>query len=163
MLHERFNAILDTARQACLTHYAARLVSLAVFGSAARGTMRPDSDVDLLVVVSELPRGRLARVRDFEAVEAATAGVLSSAEREGIRTALSPVLKTPEEVWKGSLLFLDMVDQAAILFDREHFLRRYLEGLRARLAALGARRVYRRGGYYWLLKPGLTPGEDLRL
>jgi uncharacterized protein len=158
MLHERFNDILDAVRQACLAHYGDRLTSLAVFGSVARGTMRPDSDVDLLVVVNSLPWGRLARVRDFEAVEAAAAEVLSSAAREGIQITLSPVFKTPEEVQKGSLLFLDMVDQAVILYDRDRFLRRYLDHLKARLEALGARRVYRRGGYYWLLKPDLKPG-----
>ena len=163
VLHEQFNHILDTAHQACLIYYGDRLISLAVFGSVARGTMRPDSDVDLLVVVNDLPRGRLARVRDFEAVETATVEVLSSAAREGIQTTLSPVLKTPEEVQKGSLLFLDMVDQAVILYDRDHFLRRYLGELKKRLEVLGARRVYRRGGYYWLLKPDLKPGEKITL
>jgi predicted nucleotidyltransferase len=163
MLHERFNDILDTVCQVCLAHYGDGLISLAVFGSVARGTMRPDSDVDLLVVVNSLPRGRLARVRDFEAVEAAAAEVLSSAAREGIQTTLSPVLKAPEEVQKGSLLFLDMVDQAVILYDRDRFLRCYLDQLKARLEALGARRVYRRGGYYWLLKPDLKPGEGITL
>ena len=121
------------------------------------------TDVDLLVVATGLSRGRLARVRDFEAVEAAAAEVLSSAAREGIQTTLSPVLKTPEEVQKGSLLFLDMVDQAVILYDRDRFLRCYLDHLKARLEALGARRIYRRGGYYWLLKPDLKPGEGITL
>jgi predicted nucleotidyltransferase len=85
MLHERFNDILDAVRQACLAHYGDGLISLAVFGSVARDTMRPDSDVDLLVVVNSLPRGRLGRSRDFEAVEAAAAEVLSSPRERGSR------------------------------------------------------------------------------
>ncbi len=42
-------------------------------------------------------------------------------------------------------------------------LSRYLRDLSARLEALGARRVHKAGGYYWILKPGLKPGEDISL
>jgi hypothetical protein len=35
--------------------------------------------------------------------------------------------------------------------------------LRRRLKALGARRVRLGGGYYWLLKPDLKPGETIPL
>jgi hypothetical protein len=69
MLHERFEAILAAPKSACVEHYGDRLVSAAVFGSVARGTMRPDSDIDLLLVVSGLPRGRMPRVGTFDAVE----------------------------------------------------------------------------------------------
>ncbi len=44
--------------------YGPRLISLAVFGSAARGTARPDSDIDLLIVADPLPRGRMKRIAD---------------------------------------------------------------------------------------------------
>ncbi len=63
----------------------------------------------------------------------------------------------------GSLLFLDLSEQARILEDREGFLRAYLDALAARLAALGAKRVRKGGGYYWLLKPDLDPGEEIQL
>lgn len=149
--------------RACRAHYGERLVSLAVFGSAARGGMRADSDIDLLLVVEGLPQGRLARVRDFDTIEAGLAEVLALAKKDGVHTSLSPVFKTPEEVEQGSLLFLDMTDQAKILFDRNGFLRGYLDNLAGRLAKMGARRVYRGGGYYWLLKPDLKPGEDIAL
>jgi predicted nucleotidyltransferase len=50
-------------------HYGERLVSLTVFGSVGRGTPRPDSDIDLLLVVKDLPVGRIARVKEFAAIE----------------------------------------------------------------------------------------------
>lgn len=40
-----------------------------------------------------------------------------------------------------------MTDQARILYDRGAVLRTYLDDLAARLKAMGARRVYKGGGY----------------
>jgi hypothetical protein len=54
----------------------------------------------------------------------------------------------PQEIRHGSLLFLDMTDEARILYDRAHFLRGYLDSLARRLKELGAHRVYSQGGYF---------------
>lgn len=158
---EHFQALVDALVPACQTHYGGRLVSLAIFGSVARGTMRPDSDIDVLVVAESLPRGRIPRVKDFAFVEEALSAELSARAQAGIHTSLSPVMKTREEVRYGSPLFLDMTDQARILYDRDNFLRDYLADLAQRLKAMGARRVYSHGGYYWVLKPDLKPGEKI--
>lgn len=158
-----FERITAEACRACEDHYGARLVSLAIFGSVARGTMRPDSDVDMLIIADDLPRGRLARVDEFRAVEVGIEPLLRAAAQEGVYTTLSPVLKTPAEVEQGSPLFLDMTDQARIVFDRDDFFKTYLERLRARLRTQGARRVRLGGGYYWVLKPDLKPGEEIPL
>lgn len=139
MLIEQFDKVIHAVRGATLAHYGSRLVSMAVFGSAARGTMRPDSDIDLLIVIDDLPDGRMARVGEFEAVEKAVEPVLAQARSEGVYTSLSPVFKTREELAYGSLLFLDMTDQARILYDPEDVLSDYFAGLRARLQELGAR------------------------
>jgi hypothetical protein len=42
---------------ALLSLYGDNLVSLVVYGSVARGRARRDSDLDLLVVFEDLPRG----------------------------------------------------------------------------------------------------------
>jgi hypothetical protein len=42
-------------------------------------------------------------------------------------------------------------------------LRGYLAQLKARMQALGSRRIQKGGGYYWVLKPDLKPGEDFSL
>ncbi|MGH8679412.1 MAG: nucleotidyltransferase domain-containing protein [Burkholderiales bacterium] len=138
-------------------------MSLAVFGSVARGSMRADSDVDLLLVADHLPDGRMARVREFSRVESLVADVLQEARGIGINTILSPVFKTTEELKRGSLLFLDMIDEAEILYDRGATLRRYLDDFASRLRKMGAERVRSGGGYYWRLKPDLKPGETIVL
>jgi predicted nucleotidyltransferase len=159
-----FRQLLDAVVEATRRIYGNRLVAVAVFGSVGRGTPRHDSDCDLLIVARDLPRGRLARMQEFAAAEAACEPLLRRLEaREGIRTVLSPVFKTPEELVRGSPLFLDLVDDALILFDPQRFLQDYLEALRERLRALGARRVPYRGAWYWDLKSDYRPGEVFEL
>jgi hypothetical protein len=125
--------------------------------------MRPDSDIDLLLVVSGLPRGRMPRVETFDPVEHRLRPVLEAAAADGIHTRLSPVFKTPEALAYGSPLFLDMTEDVLILHDPDGVPERCLRGLRARLRALGASRIAKGGGYYRLLKPDLKPGEDFTL
>lgn len=160
---ETYESVLKALLDACLTHYGERLLSVAVFGSVARGTPRRDSDVDLLIVADPLPRGRLARMDEFAVVEKSLAGLLEQGRRDGFFIELSPVFKTPAELEVGSLLLLDMTDQARILFDRDGILRARLDRLAEKLRRWGSRRVRRGGGYYWLLKPDLKPGERLEL
>lgn len=158
-LHRTFESILKEIPRAALAVYGDRLVSLAVFGSVGRGVPRFDSDIDLLVVATGLSRRRLARVEEFAAVEELLAPVLARAAAAGVKTALSPVFKTPKEVQAGSLLFLDMVEDARLLYDRDGFLAGFLAGLRERLRVLGAKRIRRGGTWYWLVKGEYTPGE----
>ncbi|MBW1982802.1 MAG: nucleotidyltransferase domain-containing protein [Deltaproteobacteria bacterium] len=162
-MRQTFNNILNCLLDGCLDVYGDHLVSLAVFGSVAAATMRPDSDIDVLLVCDQLPHGRMARIRQFEAVDSYCQEVLEQASRQGVMTCFSPHIKTPREVRLGSPLFLDMTETVKILFDRQGFLEQYLQGLKQRLAHLGAQRVMFGGGYYWLLKPDLEPGEAITL
>jgi predicted nucleotidyltransferase len=163
MLRETFEALLRDLLVACQSIYGDRLVSLAVFGSVARQTQRPDSDIDLLLVVEGLPDGRLARVREFDPVEDQLEPAMKEAAAHGIHTRLSPLFKTPGEIEIGSPILLDMVEDARLLFDRDAVLAGRLERLRQRLVELGARRIRKGGGYYWQLKPDFKPGDEIRL
>jgi uncharacterized protein len=159
MLKEGFQELQNALIQAAARHYGSRFVSLVLYGSAARGTQRFDSDLDFLVVAEDLPVGRLRRVEDFEAVESDLLPLLDRLGTMGFRTALSPVFKTRQEALRGSPLFLDMADEAIILFDRDDFFLQVLNRLRERLAILGARRVWRGNAWYWDLKPDFQAGE----
>jgi predicted nucleotidyltransferase len=162
-LTDRFDEVVKALVLACQRHYGPRLVSLAVFGSVGRGTPRPDSAIDLLVVVEDLPRGRVARVADFSRAEAEVVDILRRLRSAGLTTELSPVLKTPSEVEQGSLLFLDMLEDARILVDREGFLEKAFERFRARLARLGARQIWRGSSWFWNLTPDYKPGDVFEL
>ena len=163
MLVDCFAEVVASLRSACVRHYGDRLVTVGVFGSVGRGTPGPHSDVDTLIIADGLPRGRGRRTRDFDAVEAAMSDVLATVARRGCHTTISPVIKTAAEAVAGSLLFLDMIDDLRLLYDRDGFFRSHLDGFAARLARLGARRIHRDGTWPWDLKPDYRPGEVFEL
>lgn len=163
MFKEKFEKLLAETLRAVQSHYRERLVTLAVFGSVARRTQRPDSDIDLLLVCEKLPPGRMRRVKEFEKVEKRLAPHLLALNREGISTFLSATFKTPDEVKRGSLFYLDLVDDARLLYDRDDFFKNFLHGLRRRLSELGARRIWRGNSWYWDLKPDFKAGDVFEL
>lgn len=158
-LRDGFDLVLDALADAALASYGRRLVSIVVYGSVGRGTPRHDSDVDVLVVAEDLPKGRLARMKEFGAVERRLDPLLVDLKSRGLHTSLSPVFKTPEEVLRGSLLFLDIVDDGLILYDRGEFMRSYLVRLVERLARLGSRKIVRGNSWHWVIKPDYQEGE----
>lgn len=162
-MKDAFDQLTQRIAAAAQKIYGERLVSVVLYGSVARGTMRHDSDIDLLIVARDLPAGRLNRVREFEAVEEAVEEHVKRAAGQGIQTSLSPVLKTPEEVLAGSPLFLDMVEDARVLYDRQGFFAQRLARLRDRLSELGAKRVWKGNAWYWDLKPDYRQGEVFEL
>jgi len=163
MLKERFKELQDKLLAEVKSFYGDRLVSFVVFGSVARETYRFDSDIDLLIIAEGLPKGRMKRVAQFLTVEDRIETFLESLRKEGMNTYISPVFKTPEEAEMGSPLFLDMVEDASILFDKNGFFSKVLERLRNRLKELGAKRVWKGNAWYWVLKPDYKPGEVIEL
>lgn len=139
------------------------LVSVALFGSVARGEARPDSDIDLLVVCEELPEGRLARRALVEAAEDRFAPHLATLRTAGIDTGVTMLFRTRREAKHTIPLYLDMTEDARLLHDREGFFAGVLARLRTRMAALGSERRRRGRVRYWVLKPDLKPGEVIEL
>ncbi|MGE5303540.1 MAG: nucleotidyltransferase domain-containing protein [Alphaproteobacteria bacterium] len=158
-MKEKFESLLGEALAAILGYYGERLVTLAVFGSVGRGTQRADSDVDLLLICDPLPAGRMRRIGEFRNVEERLEPTLAALEREGVSTSLSVILKTPTEVQRGGLFYLDFIEDARVLYDRGEFFQRFLEDLRARLRKLGARRIWQGNAWYWDLKPDFKAGD----
>jgi uncharacterized protein len=160
MLKEKFTELEKLLLSEIKSHYAERLISVVVFGSVGRDTQTFESDMDLLIIADGLPRGRMKRIGEFEPVEERIEPLLKSIkEKDGINTYISAVIKSPEEAEKGSPLFLDMVEDARILFDRNGFFQGVLERLRGRLKKLGSKRIWRGNAWYWDLKPDYKPGE----
>ena len=117
----------------------------------------------VLVVCESLPNGRMKRIEEFQHIEDELDTLLHELKLHGCFVSLSPIIKTREEALKGSPIFLDMVEDAVILYDKDGFFAGVLKRLRIRLDALGAKRVWRGSAWYWDLKPDFEPGEVFEL
>ncbi len=158
-----YRKVLERLLVKISSFYGDLLVSVVVFGSVARDRFTPESDIDMLIVAENLPKGRYARIREF--IDNIETPLEKEFEEEGIRfiPEISPVIKTPEEVRLGSPLFLDMTRESLILYDKDKFFKKYIDEFRKKLEKLGATRVQRGGGWYWVLKPDYKPGEEIEL
>lgn len=139
------------------------LVSIVLFGSVARGEAHSDSDIDLLIVADWLPSGRFARLAVLEPAEAEFETHLLALYECGIHTRISRVVKTSAEADKIVPLYLDFVEDAILLYDRNHMFANVLERLRHRLRELGSERRQLGKTRYWVLKPDIRPGEVFEL
>jgi hypothetical protein len=135
------------------------LQSLVLFGSQARGEAGPTSDIDLLVVADGLPRSLAERRRPLLA-----AWEQVRAQKNLGSVVWNLIVKSPQEARVRSALYLDLVEDALLLYDRDHFFADVLEGLRQRMRELGSRRIYLPdGSWYWDLKPNYRFGEVVEL
>lgn len=158
-MREHFEKLVKRLSEEAEDFYQERLITVAVFGSVARQTATIESDIDLLIVATDLPRGRVKRVSEFAAIESRLKKEVKELEGSGVHTWLSPVIKTPEEVLSGSLLFLDMIFDVLILYDRNDFFKNFLHSFKERLQSLGAKRIVQGDRWYWDLKPDYRKGE----
>lgn len=160
----RYYKLINNLFETVKDFYGEKLVSFAIFGSVARDTFRPDSDIDVLIIVENLPRGRVKRVIDFEKnVEEKLDREFRELASSGIYPVISPLIKTPEEVKLGSPVFIDMIQEVKILYDKDNFFKGYLNTLKKKLDELGAKKIFFKGGYYWLLKPDYKSGDIIQL
>jgi predicted nucleotidyltransferase len=156
MLPDDLRADLDRYVALLKARFGDDLVSIVVFGSRVRGTAKPESDVDVLVVVRGLPINRWKRYDALRPVARAVSG-------EFART-LSLIALTPEEAAIVKPYYLGMLSGHVRLWDRDGFFEGVLRRLQARLAELGARRYVDNEGYeYWDLKPDWKPGDVVTL
>ena len=103
MLKESFKKLEEAILSEAMAHYSDRLVSVVVYGSAARGTQRFDSDIDLLVIARQLPQGRMKRAREFETVEREVEPLLKALQTEGVSTYISAVIKSGKELTRDNV------------------------------------------------------------
>jgi predicted nucleotidyltransferase len=147
---------LQRYREALEARFGDNLVTLAAFGSRMQGKATPESDLDLLVVISGLPKARLARRTIVDPI----ARTVSDAFAETVST----ILLTPEEALTIKPFYLGFLEGHRLIVDRDGFFGVILDRLTRRLQQLGSRRlVDELGNPYWDLKPDYVLGEDVVL
>jgi predicted nucleotidyltransferase len=126
-LLSKHKELLKYLKDLVINFYKDNLISLVIFGSVARGVATEESDVDLMIIAEDLPDGRVRRISQFEDLEFHIKKLCK------FNFFLSPIIKTKEEVLKGSPLFWDMLDSSIILYDKEGFFEKYLLKVKEKL------------------------------
>ncbi len=162
-VNEPYRTVIERLLNELLKVFRDDLVSVVVYGSVARGTARKDSDIDVLIVVEELPRSRFERLSMYMKAEENLDPLLNELLNRGYAVTISPILKTKREAERISPLYLDMVEDAIIVYDKNGFFEEILKRLRDKLMELGAERVWIGKKWYWRLKKDYKFGEVIEL
>ncbi len=160
---EPYRSLIRTLLEDLLRVFQDKLISLVVYGSVARGDYRRDSDIDLLVIIDGLPRSRFKRIDLFIKAEKRLDNMLDKLLDDGYAISISPIIKTPEEARKITPLYLDMVEDAVIIYDKDDFFENVLKRLEEKLKILGAKRVRIGKKWYWRLKRDYKFGEVINI
>lgn len=158
-----YRGLLETYLGLLLEELGGRLRSVAVFGSVARWKAGPGSDVDLLLVVDDLPLyvdERIALIRNAYS-RLRESSCYRELRKKGLGCTVSEVILTPEELAKHPPILLEVLKDGVILYDKDGVVERELKALARRLEELGAKVVETERGHYWILKPDLKPGEEV--
>jgi len=161
-----YKPLLDTFAQLLRQSLGERVISLVLYGSVARGTATPESDIDLLIVLRDPPRAYHQRVQWIWNVqeELRETPIFKEYLRKGCDPYLSYIIFSKGEAQENRYLYLDMIEEAVILYDQGNFMRRKLADMKRRLKELGSRKIYcEDGSWYWILKPDLKWGEVFEL
>lgn len=89
--------------------------------------------------------------------------IISELWNKGFHVDFSPIILSVEEALKIRPIYLDMVEDAIILYDKNGFFSRILNRLRRRLKELGAKRIWVGDKWYWMLKPDIKFGEVVEI
>jgi len=153
----------DTILASVLQLYVERILSLKEgllsaiqYGSTARGTLKHETDIDLLLIFQTLPPGRMQRSQLLEEIESQCMGELCRLLPKDFNLCFSSKLKTVDESQRFSLLYLDMVDRSRILYDPQGLAAALLAKTRDWIQRSGAYRVEKGLKWYWVLGKDVT-------
>ncbi|MEM2965118.1 MAG: nucleotidyltransferase domain-containing protein [Candidatus Bathyarchaeia archaeon] len=159
VVEEPYRSLAHGLLQGLLKVFKDRLISFVLYGSVARGDARRDSDLDVLLVVKRLPKSRFKRLDLFRRAEEELEPLLDKMLDRGYAVMISPIMKSMEEALRMSPIYLDMVEDATIVYDKGGFFVGILQRLKERLDELGSERVWVGRRWYWRLKRDFKFGE----
>jgi predicted nucleotidyltransferase len=121
-------ATIEKIVEKILETYKDRLTSFIIFGSYARGEAKLNSDLDILIILKE--KSTTGKELDFfnKKVEIPVEKDLQKLyETWGINLELSPIIFSEEEAKYFNPLYLDMVENSIIVYDKDGFFSKILK------------------------------------
>ncbi len=157
--------LLDTFISLVREALRGNLITIALYGSVARGEANAESDLDLLVVVGDASSSYYERLRPILPLlrQLRQHPSWQDLKSLGWTPAVNVLILSKQEADRNRLLYLDMVEEARILVDRDGFFQERLQKFQTRLRELQARKIRQNGSWYWDLKPDLQLHESVVL
>ncbi len=149
----RYSNLIAILRMALRKRYGNRLRSVAVFGSIGRGSASVDSDMDVLIV-GDFHGDIASRIDELSDVEFSgeTEREITWLRTHGVRCHISWFPLTYEEALHFRPIYLDMTEDAMIIYDVDGLLTKILTMLRSTLKQKGAKRMWLdKARWYWTL------------
>ncbi len=160
--YKDYKEILTKFKQLLLEKFSANLISLVLFGSAARGTAGYESDIDLLIILKDAPDSYYRRLEPVIDIELKLRE--EAFESTDAVPIFSSIVLSKEEALENRNIFLDMIDGSIILNDKNNFFKNRLKELKKRLLQLGSEKIVLEDKtWYWNLKPDSAMGEVIEL
>lgn len=139
--------------------------SIVLFGSAARGDFSTLGDIDLIIVSDEFPESYSSRLDMIRPAlfELETLPSYAKLKKRGHHVGFDVIVYRSEDLRDTPPLLLDVAMDGVLLRD-DGVMCEKLARLRQRMEELGSKRIRTKtGGWYWVLKPDLKPGETIQL
>lgn len=154
-----YKQILNKFTQKLFARFKDDLISLVLFGSVTRGTARKESDIDILIILNDAPDSYYDRLKPVIDIELELRNDI-----EGMPPVFSSIILSMDEAKENRNIFLDMIDDSIILYDKNSFFKNRLSELKNRLVQLGSKKVILDDDtWYWNLKPDIEAGEIIEL
>lgn len=134
-----------------------RLVAAALFGSFARGTERPGSDIDLLVIVERSLSMEEETAVAMRTRVACTEYLVSLWKSHRAHATPHVQFLSRAAAERGSSFLLDLTREAVLVYDHGGVLENALSRLARRARALGVQRRSLPGGRWFWSMPNRVP------
>lgn len=164
--YAHYQPILQTLVDLLKERLGTSLRSVVLYGSVARNRAKKESDIDLLIILDNPPSAYHKRLKPLIEVQEDLLKEETSLKKSigNYTPYFSYLILSKEEAQENRYVFLDMVEESIILFDRDNFFKNRLEEMKRHLEILGSRRIFLKDGtWYWDLKPDLSIGEVFEL
>ena len=143
-LEGQSSSSFDTLRQLIEKQWGNQFIGLVLFGSAARGTLRQNSDLDLLLVIDgETPLTRSLYTSWDETLD-------EKAREIFVREVNPHFVHLPTDPLRAGGIWLESALEGRVLFDRSGAIERFLQELRGHIARGGIERAAVHGHPYWI-------------
>lgn len=114
---QKFKHILNQLKDYCVSYYKERLISLVIFGSVAKNTFSPESDIDVLIILE-------SKWSNYRAYSEYFVNIEEKLDKKGLYLEINPIFKSKDEINVELPYLWDT--EFIILFDRDNFFNNFI-------------------------------------